>query len=184
MPVLQREPFIYPDALLSEPAELPTAEWWVLHTRSRVEKSIARKLLSRNVSFFLPWDARPLPSRQGKSCSYAPLFPGYVFLYGDVYARQIALETNQIASCLKVVDQNRLWSDLTQVYRILQNGESLRPENRLQPGQLVEIVAGPLEGLRGKWLRQGTKGRFFVEVDMLQQGVSIEIDEWMIDIAR
>ena len=58
MPLLPLEPFLFPDDLLSGelgqgPVEGPGC-WWVLHTRPRAEKSLARSLLRRNHPFFLP----------------------------------------------------------------------------------------------------------------------------------
>ena len=74
----------------------------------------------------------------------------------------------------------RLREDLARVYRMMQAGMLLSPEEELQPGASVEIVAGPLAGLEGKILRRGRQLRFFVEVQLLQRGVSIEIEGWMI----
>ena len=54
------------------------------------------------------------------------------------------------------------------------------PAERLQPGTPVAIVSGPLAGLEGKVLRSGTRCRFFVEVQFLQRGVSVELDGSMV----
>jgi hypothetical protein len=43
----------------------------------------------------------------------------------------------------------------------------------------VEVTAGPLAGMEGKVLRQGNRLRFLIEVRLLQQGVSVEIESWM-----
>ena len=180
MPVLQLEPFVHPEELLAGADERPGGQWWVLHTRPRAEKTVARRLLQREASFYLPLHERPLASRGGRAVSHLPLFPGYVFLHGGVEARMAALETGLLVGCIPVVDQARLWSDLESVYRLAATDGNLRPELRMLPGQNVEIVAGPLEGMRGRWIRQGGRGRFFVEVQMLSQGVSVEIDDWMI----
>ena len=87
--------------------------------------------------------------------------------------------------CLEVTDQRQLWEDLARVQRLLQSEAELTPENRLSPGTPVEIIAGPFAGLAGKVEgRRGSQLRFFVEVRMLQQSVSVEIDSWMIEAAR
>src|SRR5262245_45746376 len=56
MPVLPLEPFLYPEELFREDGETPdiAGQWWVLHTRPRAEKALARKLRQKDVSFFLP----------------------------------------------------------------------------------------------------------------------------------
>ena len=60
------------------------------------------------------------------------------------------------------------------------SGVPLAAEGRLEPGTLVEITSGPLAGIEGKVLRRGKQLKFFIEVQFLQQGVSVEIEGWMI----
>lgn len=182
MPLLPLETYIAPDDLL-DTAILPEADsdcWWVLHTRPRAEKSLARHLLARNLSFFLPLYLRQWRNQGRLFRSYMPLFPGYIFLRGDAQTRLHALATNQVARTLAVTEPDQLQGDLVRVYRMMQAGMLLTPEERLQPGTAVEIVAGPLAGLEGKILRRGKELRFFVEVRLLQCGVSVEIEGWMI----
>jgi transcriptional antiterminator RfaH len=180
MPVLKLEPSVYPENLFEDSDDSAPGQWWVLHTKPRAEKSVARRLLSRGVDFYLPLYARPVPSRHGKKEAHHPLFPGYLFLRGADEARMAALETGSLAGCLIVHDQSRMRQSLKNIYRLLKAELDVRPEVRLKPGQLVEIVAGPFLGMTGKWVREGGRGRFLIEVQMLQQGVSVEIDEWMV----
>ena len=182
MPLLPLEPFVSPADLFSNPpaAESDPGCWWVLHTRPRAEKSLARRFLARNLSFFLPLYKHQWRKGGRLFRAHMPLFPGYIFLRGDAEARLQALETNQVVRTLTVVDDARLRDDLARVYRMMQAGMLLSPEEQLQPGAAVEIVAGPLAGLNGKILRRGRQLRFFVEVHLLQRGVSIEIEGWMI----
>ena len=86
-----------------------------------------------------------------------------------------------IANVIPVTDQRQLHSDLVRVSRLIEGGSNLTPEERLQPGSPVVITSGPLEGLEGKILSRDKNLRFFVEVRLLQQGVSVEIDHWMIE---
>jgi transcription antitermination factor NusG len=182
MPLLPLETYIAPDDVLDTPIlpEADSAGWWVLHTRPRAEKSLARQLLARNLSFFLPMYLRQWRSRGRLFRSYMPLFPGYIFLRGDAQTRLHALATNQVARTLAVADPDQLRVDLVRVYRMMQAGMLLAPEEQLQPGAAVEVIAGPLAGLEGKILRRGKQLRFFVQVRLLQCGVSVEIEGWMI----
>jgi transcriptional antiterminator RfaH len=181
MPVLPKEPFVFPDLLFgdddSQPAE--PGQWWVLHTRPRAEKALARRLLRRDISFFLPLFERCRRARGLIVSAQVPLFPGYLFLRGDGHARSIAFETNLVAKCLTVGDEQQLHKQLWHVHRMMRADEPLHPESRIGPGTMVEIVDGPLAGLTGKVLRRGRQLRFFVEVDLLQRGVSIELERWM-----
>ena len=183
MPLLALEPSLFPETLLDAPvAEFGAAEqWWVLHTRPRAEKTLARQCVGRELPFFLPLYHKKWRSGGRTQNSYLPLFPGYVFLYGDAEVRQAALHTNLIASVIPVTDQEQLHADLVRVHRLIDAGSSLIPEDRLQPGSPVTVTSGPLAGLEGKVLRREKNLRFFVEVRLLQQGVSVELESWMIE---
>jgi transcriptional antiterminator RfaH len=182
MPILPPEPFILPENLLEQPFPAVVGEccWWVLHTRPRAEKSLARRALDQGLPFFLPLYNRQWQSRGRLFSSHLPLFPGYLFVFGDYYARLESLRTNLVAQALPVIDQARLHEDLRRVYHLMVSGVPLSPEERLQPGDLVEVTAGPLIGIGGKVLRRGKKLKLFVEVHLLQQGVSVELESWMI----
>jgi transcription antitermination factor NusG len=185
MPLLPLEPCVFPDELFepSLPEPLVPSDgddrWIVLHTRPRAEKALARKLLARRVPFFLPLFHKQWRSNGRIQSSHLPLFPGYVFLRGNDSARVEALTTNLVVNVLPVVDQVGLYTDLTRVHRLMESGTGLSPETHLEPGTIVEITSGPLSGLEGKVLRRGKKLHFFIEVQLLQQGVSVEIESWM-----
>lgn len=182
MPVLQRETNLWPDELFAELAEggADVLPWWVLHTRPRTEKLVARMLLRADVSFFLPLYERTRKMQRRTVRSHLPLFPGYVFLRGDEDARQAALETNLLANCLEVFDQEQFQEDLVRTHRLLASGAPVTPESRLQPGMPAEIISGPLTGCRGKILRCGSGLRFVIEVDFLHQGASVEVEAHMV----
>jgi transcriptional antiterminator RfaH len=182
MPLLPLEPFLFPDDLLRRASACSDAneQWWVLHTRPRAEKALTRKLLRQNVAFFLPLWKRQWRNRARLFCSYAPLFPGYVFVHGNSQTVFQTLTTNLVARFLVVPDQRQLNADLERVYCLIAANTPLTPEDELQPGTPVEITAGPLAGLEGKVVRRGKHLKFIVEVQFLQRGVSVEIDSWMI----
>jgi transcription antitermination factor NusG len=182
MPLLPPEAFVWPDDLLARPTPPvdTAARWWALHTRPRAEKTLARHFLGRELSFFLPLAKKRWRNRGRLFTSTSPLFPGYIFLWGDEEARVAALTTNQVAHCIRVEDQAQLHQDLARVHRLMVSGAPLTPEERIQPGDWVEITSGPLEGLQGKIIRRGKHLRFFVEVHFLQRGASVEIDASMI----
>ncbi|MCI0458288.1 MAG: hypothetical protein L0Z62_15090 [Gemmataceae bacterium] len=183
MPLLPLEPFLHPDDLLTRaaPGTDEAACWWVLHTRPRAEKALARKLLSREVAFFLPLHHRQRRISGKLRSTHLPLFPGYLFLHGGSEARLHALETNTVVRSLPVPDQARLHADLVRVHRLVTSGTDLSPEGQLCPGTRVRLIDGPLAGLEGTVLKQGKRLRFVVEVELLQQGVSAEVESWMIE---
>jgi transcription antitermination factor NusG len=79
---------------------------------------------------------------------------------------------------LAVVNQDGMWHDLRQVNRLLASGAPITPEDRLAPGDAVEIRTGPLAGLKGKILKTASGRRFVVEVDFIHRGASVLLDDY------
>jgi transcription antitermination factor NusG len=181
MPVLPLEPFLQPEHLFSESfaAANEDEQWWVLHTRPRAEKTIARRLHREGRAYFLPLLTRA-PRRRNKPQAHVPLFPSYLFLFGSREARLAALATNQLVQVIPVTDQARLYADLCNVYRLMISDAPLTREDRLLPGMPVEIAHGAFTGLQGKIIRRGASWRLFVEVNFLKCGVSVEVEQWMV----
>lgn len=181
MPLLPAEPACYPPDLFTTPDPGDGPVWWVLHTKPRTEKAVARSLYTAGVPFFLPVYEQTRRVGGRVQTSHLPLFPGYVFLRAGDEGRLRALETNQVANCIPVPDQARLRGELEAVYRVMTSGAPIGPESRLTPGTAVTIAKGPLAGVKGTVLRRGNKLTLVLEVQMLRQGVAVEIESWMVE---
>ena len=180
MPLLDAEPPLFPLDLFDDKIDQAVVQdktWWVLHTKPRQEKSLARELFRRQVPFYLPQVQRRWRLRGRMMSSHVPLFAGYLFLMADAKDRVAALTTNRIVNSIKVTDQNQLWGDLRQIHKLIATGAPVTPEDKLGPGDIVEIRSGALMGLRGKILATATGRRFVVQVDFIQRGASVLIDD-------
>jgi len=155
--------------------------WWVAHTRSRQEKALAHDLLRKNISYFLPmtWRARRIRGRTVRSL--LPLFSGYVFFCGEENERVELLRTNRVAGLITVNDQDRLVEELSQIEQALRAGAPLVPHKYVRAGQRCRIIAGPLVGLVGIVVRAKNATRLVLQVDILGQAASVEIDIDMIE---
>ena len=131
--------------------------WWAVYTRSKAEKALARHLYAREVSYYLPLEHKTWRQNGRRFTSHLPLFPGYIFLHGNENDRVTALESNLISRILVVPDQERLWSDLRRVDRVLGSDVDIDRCDVLIPGKAVVIVAGPFEGMQGVLLRRGAR---------------------------
>src|SRR4051812_6657620 len=116
MPSLPEEPAAFPDGLFTtngEPSKDGTArQWWVLRTKPKQEKAVAREHFCRSLSYFLPTTKRLRVGKRGEQASFLPLFPGYVFSYVTDEERFELNRTGRLASFVAVPDQARLWREL------------------------------------------------------------------------
>lgn len=161
-----------------------SGRWWIAHTKSRNEKVLAQNLITKSVSYFLPmnWNIRRQKGRTIRSL--LPLFPGYLFFCGDENARLEVLRTNRVANILEVENQNKLVDELFQIELALQSGADLRPDNYVEIGQMCRVKAGPLAGLEGKVVQRPGHTRLILQVDMLGQAASVEVNMEMIEIVE
>ena len=187
MPVLQSEQSVYPDFLFQNTEEHDTAElvgeerrWHVMHTRPRQEKCLARQLLDGQVPFYLPLVSRRFRIRGRTVTSHVPLFAGYVFVLADELERLTALATRRIVQPLVVKDQDGLWRDLRRIEQLIASGAPITPEDRLGPGAKVRIRSGPLAGLEGTILRTSSGRRLVVQVNFIQRGASVLLDDFAV----
>ncbi len=182
MPILPCEPDLFPPTLFSTTLPFPTDRrlWRALHTKPRQEKSLARQLHQFQLAFYLPMIARPCLVRGRRLTSYIPLFPGYCFVLANDQERIKALATGRVVRSLEVPDQGRLWDDLRQVHTLIQSGAPITPEGQMLPGTPIEIRTGALAGLHGVIIRRANQNRLVVQVDFLQRGASVELEDFMV----
>lgn len=185
MPILERETSIFPCGLFEDPMYEPGSSdrvWWAIFTKSRHEKALARELERFEIPFFLPLVAKQNRIRNRIVETHLPLFSGYVFMFGRDDERVRALTTNRISTLLPVADQWQLCRDLKHLNRLIEVDAPLTIERRLEPGRRVRIKHGPMKGLEGIITqRRGGKRRLLVAVEFLQHGVSVEIDDFMVE---
>ncbi len=197
MPILAQQPSLYPPELLNDTSADPaiviadqTSEdedvecsrfWWVVYTRSRQEKSLARKLFAQQVPFYLPLVPHE-HNYQGRDVkSHVPLFSNYIFMFGTEDERITALKTNCVSRMLQVEDHQRLVGDLLNIQQLIESGAPMTVEQRLQPGRKVRIKSGPMKGLEGAVIERRGQKRLLVAVNYLQQGVSLAIEDFKVE---
>ncbi len=159
-----------------------TGLWWVAHTKSRNEKALAHDLIRRDINYFLPMAWKVQHQRGRKVRSLLPLFGGYLFFCGDESQRLELLKTNRVANLIEVKDQQRLVDELVQIQQALQAGVDLVPHKYIETGRRCRVTSGPLLDLEGIVVKTKTATRLVLQVDMLGQATSVEVDFDMIEV--
>ena len=146
------------------------------HTKSRQEKALAEYLGARGVEHFLPLIRRVRYCGRRKFASMTPLFPGYVFLRGDLEVAYMADRTDRVVRVLEVPDQDRLETELGSIRLALEQDAGLESRGYPVAGTAVEVIAGPLRGVRGIVERGAAEDRLVLGVRMLGRAAELEID--------
>ncbi len=170
-------PILFPDSgVLARPCR-----WWVAHTKARFEKSFAWDLHAKCIGYFLPLIDRVTISGGRKRHVMMPLFPSYVFFCGDEHARYTALTTGRLCRVIEITDQQGLIAELASVHRALEGKAILEPYLMAAVGERCRITAGPFEGLEGVVVRVNGTARLVLQVGILGQGASMEIDADLVE---
>jgi transcriptional antiterminator RfaH len=156
-------------------------EWWVVHTKSRNEKALAHDLISKKISYFLPMSWKVSRRSRRTVRSLLPLFSGYVFFCGKEEERVELWRTDRVANLIEVKDQQKLLKELLQIEQALRAGAPLTAHKYIKAGQRCRVMAGPLLGLQGVVVKTRGATRLVLQVDMLGQAASVEIDVDMIE---
>jgi transcription antitermination factor NusG len=156
--------------------------WHVLRTKSRQEKILADELRAMRIACFLPQIRQARYYGRRKAYVELPLFPGYLFLRGTLDQAYQADRTRRIAQIIRVHDQATLNWQLLNVHRALSGGWELDLYPAIQRGVKVRVTSGPMQGLEGVVEDRLRANRIIVQVDLLGQGVSLELASNMLEV--
>jgi transcriptional antiterminator RfaH len=182
MPILAAETNLFPTDLLDDFTTLPSdRHWWAVATKPRMEKSLARQLTALEVPFYLPLITKTTSVGGRRVKSLLPLFGGYLFVYGSDAERIQALATKRAIQTRLASHVAELTRDLKSIRTLIESGVPLTIEGRLMPGRRVRVKSGLLMGLEGIVLSRRGEDRLLIAVHFLQQGVSIEINDFQVE---
>lgn len=160
-----------------------TGNWFVLHTLSRQEKALATDLERLQVPVFLPLASHVRYYGNRKATVAEPLFPGYVFLRGTIEQAYSADRTGRVANVIRVADQGRINTELHSLAIATSLHLPLDPYPFLKNGVRVRVTAGPMAGMRGVVEgRAGNWRRLILQIDILGQAASLEIDGSLLEL--
>jgi transcriptional antiterminator RfaH len=183
MPILSQMPPIFPDHLLAEESTFAQAPWYCCVTVARAEKALIRLLRGQQIPHYCPLVIRRFRSPNGRMRrSQLPLFTSYVFMCGDESQRVMALATKKISRLLEVPRPAELIEDLRRIHQAIQLELPLTAEERITTGQFVRVRSGPFAGYEGIVLRRDGKTRLVLSIRFLDQSISLEIDQALLEV--
>jgi len=153
--------------------------WHALIVRSRHEKSVKAILDSKGYKTSLPL-LRCIRSRPSGSNweSQNPLIPGYVFVVRDL---QNPFQMVTTPGFVQLVGFGSGPSaipeaEIESLERIAASGLPVARCGYTRIGEAVELIKGPLKGVRGMVLRQSKTTHIVVSINLLQRSVAVEIE--------
>lgn len=153
--------------------------WHAVYTRSRAEKKAVAELEQNGVECFLPIQRRLRQWSDRKKWVDMPLISGYLFVRVNRRDYDRVLQSDHIVGYVRfegraaVVPDNQI--EYLKLMLKQHNNEVELSVEELQPGALVEVVAGPMIGMRGKLVRLKGKSKIAINLEQLGWAALTEI---------
>jgi transcriptional antiterminator NusG len=152
--------------------------WFAVLTRSRHERKVHDELLSKGVESFLPSVSRWSRWRDRRKLIDWPLFPGYCF------ARCQSRDVRPVVSCKSVVHIVSFAArpapvpdyEIDGIRRLLASTLPHDPCPFIDVGMMVQVVYGPLRGVRGRLIHKERDTRLVLGIEMLGRALSVQVD--------
>jgi transcription antitermination factor NusG len=161
-----------PSDLLHQPM------WYAGYTCARHEKKVSEQLSQRSIEHFLPLYETVHRWKNGRHRVQLPLFPSYIFLRIPLAEKLRALQIPGFVSFVGFggVPFPLEEAEVTRMQEALNSGVMAKPHPYLKVGSRVEIVSGPLEGMRGILLREQGQCRVVLSIDLIMRSIVVEVD--------
>jgi len=148
--------------------------WYVVQTKPRQEQVALTNLLRQHYQGFLPRIGVPKRRRGRWQEVIEPLFPGYLFASLDLRHEDAApiRSTRGVVGLVRFGGGPRpVPAQVVERLQLAEGGDGvIRREQAFNEGDRIEIVAGPLAGLRGIFLAASGAERVHVLLDLLGRG--------------
>lgn len=158
--------------------QLLTPAWHAVYVHSRAEKRVHEELKYKGIESFLPLQRKLRQWSDRKKWVEIPLISGYVFVHITLKHYDMVLQTDNVMQYVRFEGKAAVIrdQDIEILKRMLGQSEAQVEITReeLQPGTLVEIIAGPMMGVRGELI--SFRGNNKVALRMLPLGFTVLVE--------
>ena len=164
-----------------EPIDISPGKLWVpVYTKPRCEKVVEEYCRRYDIPAYLPLLRRAKRYQRRTVETFLPMFRGYLFAQLDADRRSQIVRSHKIVSILQVteIQEHTLVRELNDIRLLeaIQQESELVVHPELAAGMPVRVISGPLAGTTGIVERRNNLTRVTVNVEMLGQSVSAEMD--------
>ena len=150
-------------------------KWYVIHTRPRQEERALENLTRQGYKAWMPW-LEVEKIRGGRITKVIePMFSRYLFIQLD----QVTTNWGPIRSTLGVSKLvtfgNQAASISNEFVEILQRTPLQDSKHILKQGDEVEIMQGPLKGVKGIFDQQDVELRAMILIELINQSHKVQV---------
>ena len=153
-------------------------QWIVVRSKPRSEKVAHNELVKKNIESYLPLLKERRKWSDRKKWVEFPLFSSYLFARIDIKDSIFVLQTQGVNTIVKFGKQIAIvQNSVIEAIRLaMEGGYQLEPVEYFVEGNRVEVVAGPMKGIKGIVAKLRGQNRLIIKIDAIQQALSIQIE--------
>jgi transcription elongation factor/antiterminator RfaH len=152
--------------------------WIVVRSKPRSEKIAYAQLKEKEIEAYLPLLKERRKWSDRKKWVEFPLFSSYLFAKIEIKNSIFVLQTNGVSSLVKFGEEIAIVRDevVNAIKLAIDGGCQLTPAEYFIAGNAVEVIEGPMRGVKGIVAQLKGKDRLVIKIDAIQQALSIDID--------
>lgn len=154
-------------------------KWHVVYTRSRAEKKVRDDLFQNNIECFLPLQKKLRQWKDRKKWVETPLISGYIFVCINRKEYDKVLQTSNIVCYITFEGKAAIipHQQIDYLKNMLKqfDFEVLVSHENFEPGKKVEVISGPMIGLRGELIKSRGRNKFLLRINQINSTFSVEI---------
>ena len=152
--------------------------WIVVRSKPRSEKIAYAQLKEKGIEAYLPLLKERRKWSDRKKWVEFPLFSSYLFAKIEIKKSIFVLQTNGVSSLVKFGEVIAIVQDevVNAIKLAIDGGYQLTPAEYFIAGNAVEVIEGPMRGVKGIVAQLKGKDRLVIKIDAIQQALSIDID--------
>jgi len=152
--------------------------WFAVQTLSRHEKRVRAQLAERSVEHFLPTTRRINQWSDRKKEVEVPLFTGYCFARLSGADRLPVLRSQGVVRFVGCAGRPEPIPDeeIESLRKLLNTSSEFVGYPYLKEGMFVEVMRGPLQGVKGRLIREARSARLVLSITLIQRAIAIEIN--------
>ncbi len=155
-------------------------EWYAIQTHFRHEKQVRDRLLAIGFELLLPLSKQYRQWSDRKVWMNLPLFAGYCFAKLVLDNSLAVLRTPGVIRLVGTPKPEPIpVEEISAIQQACSVNRIIEPCDYLTEGSWVEVIRGPLTGLRGQLVRKSNHHAIVIRTHLIQQAalVHIEADE-------
>lgn len=153
--------------------------WYAVYVKSRAEKKAQTELQYKGIESFLPLQRKLRQWSDRKKWVEMPLISGYLFVRISRKEYDAVLQSNFIVSYVRFEGTAaQIPEKQIDFLKMMLKQDAVDIEitqEKFAPGQIIEVISGPLIGLQGKLVRIKGRNKLAVELDQLGYSALVEI---------